>query len=259
MLVKLTIIANIFTANFSEPTNPWEGGILTAVVDSFQNLDSACHGVKLEAMTMIPSFVLPLLPWSSGPDFKLLAASMRNMTGFISLARDSQTGRVYPDPVDGRCRVAYTPSALDRRHCLTGLEALAKIAYVAGASSLLTTTAGVPTFQCAAKAPGSPDITDSAFQEWLAIVNAKGLPIPDASFGSAHQMGTCRMSNSARTGVVNPQGKVWGVEALYVADASVFPSASGVNPMVTNMAISDWISRGISRELKTVARMKTRL
>jgi choline dehydrogenase-like flavoprotein len=37
---------------------------------------------------------------------------------------------------------------------------------------------------------------------------------------------------------------------LYVADASVFPSASGVNPMITVMAISDWISRGIVDELR---------
>ena len=58
------------------------------------------------------------------------------------------------------------------------------------------------------------------------------------------------MSTRAQDGVVDPKGKVWGTENLYVADASVFPSASGVNPMVTNMAISDWISRGISRELR---------
>jgi len=62
-------------------------------------------------------------------------------------------------------------------------------------------------------------------------------------------MGTSRMSTRPENGVVDPKGKVWGVENLYVSDASVFPSASGVNPMVTNMAISDWISRGISKEL----------
>jgi choline dehydrogenase-like flavoprotein len=39
---------------------------------------------------------------------------------------------------------------------------------------------------------------------------------------------------------------------LYVSDASVFPSASGVNPMVTNMGISDWISRGIVKEMGEV-------
>jgi len=63
-------------------------------------------------------------------------------------------------------------------------------------------------------------------------------------------MGSNRMSARAKDGVVDPTGRVWGAENLYVSDASVFPSASGVNPMITNMAISDWISRGVSKELK---------
>jgi choline dehydrogenase-like flavoprotein len=67
--------------------------------------------------------------------------------------------------------------------------------------------------------------------------------------GSAHQMGTCRMSSDPRKGVVDARGKVWDVEGLYVADASVFPSASGVNPMVTNMGIADYISRGMAEEM----------
>ena len=58
------------------------------------------------------------------------------------------------------------------------------------------------------------------------------------------------MSSSAKTGVVDPTGKVWGIEGLFIADASLFPSASGVNPMVTNMEISDWISRNIGRDLQ---------
>ena len=57
--------------------------------------------------------------------------------------------------------------------------------------------------------------------------------------------------------MVDERGKVWGVEGLYVADASVFPSASGVNPMVTNMAISDWISRGVAKGSKVPARVGT--
>ena len=50
-------------------------------------------------------------------------------------------------------------------------------------------------------------------------------------------------------GVVDMRGKVWDTEGLYVSDASVFPSASGVNPMITNMAISDWISRELSKDI----------
>lgn len=92
-------------------------------------------------------------------------------------------------------------------------------------------------------------IADPAFTAWLARVRAAGNKPPGTPFASAHQMGTCRMSSHPGAGVVGPRGAVWGAEGLFVADASVFPSASGVNPMVTNMAIADWIARGVAGEL----------
>lgn len=58
------------------------------------------------------------------------------------------------------------------------------------------------------------------------------------------------MGSDRRKGVVDATGLVFSTQGLYVADASVFPSASGVNPMVTNMGIADWISRGITEEMK---------
>jgi choline dehydrogenase-like flavoprotein len=244
--------ANVLCAVWPEPTNPWEGSILTTVIDTFQDLDAHGHGAKLEATTMLPSWTLPLLPWKSGHSWKLLAAKFRFMTGYISLVRDRDTGRVFPDPVDGRCRIAYTPSPLDRKHALEGSIALAKCMYVAGAREIHTTTAGIPPFVHEDVPAGEPDpgINDPKFVAWLALIRKTGLPSPEASFASAHQMGTCRMGVSERTSVVDSEGKVWGVEGLYVSDASVFPSASGVNPMVTNMGISDWISRGIAKGLK---------
>jgi choline dehydrogenase-like flavoprotein len=39
-------------------------------------------------------------------------------------------------------------------------------------------------------------------------------------------------------GVVDARGRVHGVEGLVVADASVFPLSSGVNPMLTIMALA---------------------
>lgn len=44
----------------------------------------------------------------------------------------------------------------------------------------------------------------------------------------SNAMGT-KPTNSA----VDPRARVWGTESLYVADASVFPTASAVNPMLT--------------------------
>jgi len=52
----------------------------------------------------------------------------------------------------------------------------------------------------------------------------------------AHQCGTLRMSATADSGVVSPWGEAWEVPGLYVADSSVFPSSSAVNPALTVMA-----------------------
>lgn len=94
-----------------------------------------------------------------------------------------------------------------------------------------------------------PEFSDPAFAEWLKRVRQVGNKAPMAMWTSAHQMGTCRMGRSEDDGVVDERGRVWGREGLYVADASVFPSASGVNPMITVLAIADWVSRGIIEDL----------
>jgi hypothetical protein len=176
------------------------------------------------------------------------------MAGYISIARDRDTGRVYPDPVDGRVRFQYNPSGLAKQHIMEGLLALAKIQYVEGASEIFTVIPGMRPFIRDPSMPQSGDgINDPKFQAWLDEVKWKGFPSPESVFVSAHQMGTCRMSAAEKDGVVDAQGKVWSTEGLYVADASVFPSASGVNPMVTNMAIADYISSGIAKGFESRA------
>ena len=203
---------------------------------------------------MIPSSWLIWLDWKSGLQYKLDAARMKHMAGYISICKDRDTGRVYPDPVDGRVRFSYTPSKFDKKHIMQGLLALARIQYVEGASEIFTTIPGVSVFKRDPSLPASGDgINDERFRTWLEEVETTGFPSPESVFVSAHQMGTCRMSKVEKEGVVDPKGRVWGTEGLYVADASVFPSASGVNPMVTNMAISDSISRGIAADLESRA------
>lgn len=256
-LANIRHLVALIAATFPQEIRPWEGGILTTVCDEFQNLDGHGHGTKIEAMTMIPGWILPFLRWRGGLDYKMLCAKTNHMTGHISLVRDRDSGRVYPDPTDGRLRIAYTPSAFDARHALGGVIAAAKILYVSGATEIIISAAGIPIFVRNEDKPNAGEgVNDAKFQAWLKQVRRKGANAPDTVYGSAHQMGTCRMGIKERNSVVDPTGKVWGAEGLYVADASVFPSASGVNPMVTNMAISDWISRGIARELRREERVE---
>ncbi|GMV14684.1 MAG: GMC family oxidoreductase [Polyangiaceae bacterium] len=57
-----------------------------------------------------------------------------------------------------------------------------------------------------------------------------------------HTFGSCRMTVD-ESGPVDPDGKLKGLEGLYICDASVFPSPSAVNPQATIMALSDITSR----------------
>lgn len=63
---------------------------------------------------------------------------------------------------------------------------------------------------------------------------------------SFHPMGTCRIGADPATTVAEPDGAVRGVRALHVADASVFPTALGVNPMMTVIACAAQIARRIA-------------
>jgi choline dehydrogenase-like flavoprotein len=157
---------------------------------------------------------------------------------------------VYPDRVTGALRIDYTPSDFDRAHNLTGVIALAKLCYAEGAKEIFAFLPGTEPFVRTNHVMGHDDeATDPKFAAWLASLEKAGNKPPVTPFGSAHQMGTCRMSSSELDGVVDSRGRVWETERLYVADSSVFPSASGVNPMITIMATADYIARGIAEDL----------
>ncbi|KAL2263197.1 hypothetical protein VTK26DRAFT_7771 [Humicola hyalothermophila] len=239
---------NFVTGVFDEDVRPWEGGCLTSVVSEFENLDGKGHGVKLEAMSMMPSFALPFLNWTSGLQFKLLSANYRHINTFIAICRDRETGHIYRDPATGRPRVAYNPSDFDRAHNFRGIQELCKILFAQNAREIHPSLPGFDGF--VRSDDGDAEQEKKRFDKWLAKLKAHGNKPPLTPFASAHQMGTCRMSAKAKDGVVDPRGRVWGTDGLYVADASVLPSASGVNPMVTVMSIADHIASGLCEDLK---------
>lgn len=240
------------------------------MVNEFEDLDGCGHGVKIETLAMIPSLIIPIFPWRGGLDYKLFAASINHSTGFITLARDRDSGRVYPDPTDGRVRAEYSVSSFDLKHIMEGVIACAKMAYITGAKEFHTASRDIPPFiRPTLIQKDTPDsqleeqdlqgVNNAALQSWIADLRRKPLLSQQASFVSAHQMSTCRMGSSAKSSVVDPTCQVWGTEGLHVVDASVFPSASGANPMVTVMAIADWASQEIARKMKKSENVMARL
>ncbi len=54
----------------------------------------------------------------------------------------------------------------------------------------------------------------------------------------AHPAGTCRMSESEQTGVVDRHNRVFGLDNLYVSGASTFPTSGTANPTNTVVAMT---------------------
>lgn len=180
-----------------------------------------------------------------------------HMDGFIALTRDRDSGRVFPDPTTGQPIVDYQTSPLDREHAIEGAIGIARLCHAAGANEIRAYVAHTKPFIPSAKKQDE-NKEDAAFEAWTRDVRNAALSSSPlwggwnvaTPFASAHQMGTCRMGDDGgKASVVNTRGQVWGTQGLYVADASVFPSASGVNPMVTTMAFADWIAQGLAEEL----------
>lgn len=66
----------------------------------------------------------------------------------------------------------------------------------------------------------------------------------------AHQMGTTRMSEDPRTGVVDRNAKVYGLENLFVAGSSTFPTGGHANPTVTVVAQALMLADHLKQSLK---------
>ena len=85
-------------------------------------------------------------------------------------------------------------------------------------------------------------------QERFGRVEEREQPNPDPN--AHHHSGTTRMGATPDEGVVDRNCRVFGVENLYIAGASVFPTSGFANPTLTILALSlrlgDYLVRGES-------------
>ena len=71
--------------------------------------------------------------------------------------------------------------------------------------------------------------------------------IPPKIHGGWHHMGTTRMHDDPRQGVVNSDCRVHGVSNLFIAGASIFPTVGYANPVLTTLAVVLRLSRHIKK------------
>jgi len=139
---------------------------------------------------------------------------------------------------EGRPVVHYRFTREDICAFVKGIKESARIFFAAGAKRIHAPASAKFFIQ----AEDAPRIDE--------LINEKEFKLGKMSIASAHLMGGCRMGENPAAAVTDSWGRVYGKKDLYVADASLFPNSSGVNPYLTIMALADRVAEAVTQDLR---------
>ena len=210
---------------YPEPLAPWAGVPQGLMSDAYAEVDGT-WGFRIEAAPTHPGLIASGFPWWSSDGHRALMAEADRTAAFIAIVRDRSTGRVELAS-DGGVTVRYAPGAAERALLQQGARELARIHHAAGARRIVPLVTPPLTWD-----EGMP------FDPYLAEIGRRPVTANRVLLFTAHQMSSCRIGTSPRDSVADPDGQVWGVRGLWVTDASAFPTATGVNPMLSILALA---------------------
>ena len=213
---------------YPQPIESWFGTMMAVYSDEFHDLDGHGYGFKIETPPAHAGLWGLGLPWRSGRQHKELMTRAAHLAAFLVLTRDRGSGRVTIDR-HGRPILHYRLSPHDARHFRRGLVETLRLHVAAGAEEISGPFSGMTPYRT-----GGRDSLD----DYLERIARMSLAPNRCMLFSAHQMGACRMGRDRRVSVTDANCESHDVKGLFVPDASAFPTASGVNPMITIMAIA---------------------
>ncbi|WP_280242313.1 GMC family oxidoreductase N-terminal domain-containing protein [Nocardia abscessus] len=224
---------------FSEEIRPWEGGLQTRICRRHSDLDGNGYGVIYETGPIHPGLATGFMSWRGAENHRatMLDFARSNAIGIIT--RDRDPGSVSVDR-GGEPIVEYRLSDYDAAHLHTGIEGAASILEAAGAHRIFSGHQAGISYE-----PGRR----GSHAEFAAACRAAGYGPGQCSLGALHIMGSARMGGSPENSATNPDGATWEVANIVLADASCFPTASGVNPMVSIEAIAYMNAKRLAAQL----------
>jgi len=241
----------VVAARFAEPIDMWRGTMQGARCAQFLRPEAGRSTYIVESAPGHPGLLALSFPWRGTDQHAGLVGGARNWAPLIAVTRDGGEGRVSLTRA-GRVRVDYALDALGVATLRHAVGSMARIARAAGAREIIALGTRPRAFGSGGHAPGESDRSFGVYLDALAAFDFR--PNRGTVF-SAHQMGTARMGEDARTHACDPHGRVRAgsgghriVGGLFVADASLFPTAVGVNPMITVMALARRVGRAVLAE-----------
>lgn len=229
--LKLHPVSGV-AGKFSELQNPWAGS-MQGIYSDDNLFRKDNYGYLLEGLPMHPSLFFPFFP-NNQDNFADFISSYNYWSGSIVLTSDTSSGSIVNKNPQHLWK--YNLNNFDHGNLLHGIENLVKANFLAGAEEIMVATS--PTMHW--KRESNEDI--ESFIGKVRKVRNEPFRI---LLGSAHQMGTARIHPNPSEGVVDLNGKVHGLENVYITDSSTFPRCSGVNPMITIQAMSHFLASKI--------------
>jgi choline dehydrogenase-like flavoprotein len=212
-------------ARYAEEVRGWEGVMQSFYVDQWEP-----QGVLLEA-TFTPLAFGGAWLTGTGAEHQRSLLEFDHVGSIGVHLSDNSQGRVGLGN-DGAIRASYKLTREDADRIHFGIARAAEVHFAAGATEVYP---NIPRF-------GTLKRGD------LAAFEAARLKPSELRLEAFHPMGTARISTDPRHGVCAADGSVRGTENLYVADASLFPTSVGVNPMMTIIAFAKQVSRAVAGE-----------
>ena len=213
-------------ARYEEEVRGWEGVMQSYYIDEW-----ASKEILLEA-TFTPLAFGGAWLLGTGRQHQRAMLDFGHVGSIGVHLSDRSSGRIGLAG-DGSLRATYRLTDDDARRLAFGIARAAEIHFAAGATAVYPNIARVGTLR-----PGR-----------LAEFEATAFKPSELRLEAFHPMGTARIAADPDEGVCAADGSVNGVAGLYVADASLFPTSVGVNPMMTVIAFAKNVARAVAQEV----------
>jgi choline dehydrogenase-like flavoprotein len=215
-------------AQFPRRMISYRGIPQSVYVDEYEEYDEkrGFSGFRIEGIFATPGQGAQFMP-GIGKAILSLMSRYDSLGGVLVLVPDSPSGEVVPTK-DGY-RILYRLSGDVEERLKKGVMKAVEIFLEMGAEKVYLPVDYLP--------PVDRNTDLSFIRSHLTFKPGY------ARLVSAHPQGTCRMSDNPKKGVVNSRFQVYGIEGVYVADASIFPTTSSSHTMLPIMTMAHLCAR----------------
>ena len=209
---------------FDEEVAMWTGP-----TQGHETLELRDEGIKMETLGYNPTLAVMRLK-SVGEELSRELGRLDRWSNGGAAIRAEATGSVKPK-ANGKVKVSYRPTQSDFVRLRKGVGVFGEIMLAAGAERV---SLGIE---------GWHDVTT---HDEIERFKTEG-PTDASSYEMiiSHMFGTCRMGSDPATNVVGPNFEHHKVNRLFVADSSVFPTNTGVNPQISIIGLAMQCARSI--------------